>query len=443
MPQNMMVPRRRALVAPLSLVLALALGGVAHAASPTPKITGVKPLKIEIGGTLTVTGKYFTPGKSKNIVVFKRDGKPAVFVKVTNQATSSKLTVMVPAKLMPFLANGDKTGIYRFRLRVLAKRFGDAFTATKLSPQIGAPGALGGAGTPSAPEADCDNDKSPNNVDTDDDNDGLPDTAEAGLKTDPCKIDSDGDSVSDTFEVESALDLNLRAVPYPGKRPYPNALDGSDAARDFDGDGMAMIEEYTMWLYTNGGRLPLTYSDGDQDTNPDGATTDSPGSPLDMNHNGQLSDDEKDADGDGLTNFDESHGRLTPDYFAKAIQKEQAFYGRADVQAMTAVNYVDPDVDGDGVLDGADDQDHDGWSNIDEVSRSALPAAAHPAYAGVTGLAGLYIAVNPYNPCLPDPNSRVCSLHPPIDPTSSWAPFDGSVDTGHPPYALSANTGHS
>ncbi len=385
-------------------LLALALGGVAHAASPTPKITGVKPLKVEIGGTLTVTGKHFTPGKSKNIVVFKRDGKPAVFVKVTDQATSSKLTVVVPAKLMPFLANGDKTGIYRFRLRVLAKRFGDAFTATKLSPQIGAPGALGGAGTPSAPEADCDNDKSPNNVDTDDDNDGLPDTAEAGLKTDPCKIDSDGDSVSDTFEVESALDLNLRAVPYPGKRPFPNALDGSDAGRDFDGDGMAMIEEYTLWLYTNGGRLPLTYSDGDQDTNPDGLTTDSPGSPLDMNHNGQLSDDEKDADGDLLGNWDEYGGRMQPAWWTATYKNEKQYLGGNGASVLSTTSLVDPDTDGDGVLDGLDDQDHDGYANRDELDRDAT---------------GLW--VHAYNPCLPNPYSRTCSLHPPID--NAWAPF--------------------
>ena len=65
--------------------MTLALGGAAHAASPPPKITGVKPLKVEIGQTLTVTGKYFVPGKNKNILVFKRDGKPAVFVKVTER----------------------------------------------------------------------------------------------------------------------------------------------------------------------------------------------------------------------------------------------------------------------------------------------------------------------------------------------------------------------
>jgi hypothetical protein len=416
--------------------MAFALGGAAHAAAPPPKITGVKPLKLEIGQTLTVTGKYFVPGKSKNILVFKRDGKPAIFVKVTDAATSSKLTVNVPPKLLPFLTDGDKTAIRRFRLRVLGKRFGDAFTATKLSPQIGAPGSMGGPATPGATVTDCDNDKSPNDVDTDDDNDKLSDVAETGLKTDPCKLDSDGDGVSDAFEVESALDLNSRALPYPGKRPYPNALDGSDGGRDFDGDGLAQIEEYTLWLYTNNGNLPLTYSDGDQDTNVEGESTPSGGSTLDMDSTGTLTDDEKDADNDGMGNWDEAHGRAFPEWWAAAYEKEKPFYGSGNTQAMATLNFVDPDVDGDGVLDGYDDQDHDGWSNIDERSRRALPAASNPVYAGQTGLDGLFIAVNPYNPCLPDANSRACTLHPPfVDP---WAPFDGHVDMSHPPYGLSA-----
>ena len=71
---------------------------------------------------------------------------------------------------------------------------------------------------------------------------------------------------------------------------------------------------------------------------------------------------------------------------------------------------VDPDSDGDGVLDGADDQDHDGLANLDEVDRF-----------GVRDGAGLYLWVNPYNPCLPDYHSRVCTLHPPF--ASPWAPF--------------------
>ena len=73
MPENMMVPRGRGLIAPLALLLTFALSAVAHAASTPPKITKVQPLKVEIGQTLTVTGKHFVPGKGKNTLVFKRE----------------------------------------------------------------------------------------------------------------------------------------------------------------------------------------------------------------------------------------------------------------------------------------------------------------------------------------------------------------------------------
>ena len=38
--------------------------------------------------------------------------------------------------------------------------------------------------------------------------------------------------MSDGWEYWSAKDLNLKAVPFPGKRPFPNALDPSDGAPD-------------------------------------------------------------------------------------------------------------------------------------------------------------------------------------------------------------------
>ena len=44
-------------------------------------------------------------------------------------------------------------------------------------------------------------------------------------------------------------------MPYPGKRPYPNALDPSDAHdTDYDGDAMALREESLMWLRFAGRR---------------------------------------------------------------------------------------------------------------------------------------------------------------------------------------------
>ena len=84
--------------------------------------------------------------------------------------------------------------------------------------------------------------------------------------------------------------------------------------------------------------------------------------------------------------------------------------------------------------DGADDQDHDDVPNVMELSRTPPP--------GWTTRAGRlctpredpplprrllaperYGRVNPFNPCLPNTQSRTC---PQIVEPDSGAPFDGS-----------------
>lgn len=416
MPQPFSVPRLGAasLIALLSVVGVVLSSAVAHAAPSPPTITKVTPLKLEIGQTLTIRGRRFVRGPKKNIVVFKRDGKPAVFARA-DSATTTRIRMKVPAKLLPFLRNASGTAVFRrFRLRVLARRLGKAFTPKRLSPRIGPPGSkVGAPQTPQTPqpaavEADCDKDGVRDADDPDDDNDLTPDVQEQRYGTDRCRLDSDGDGVSDTFEIQSALDLNLRALPFPGKRPYSNPLDGSDPGFDFDQDGLTLAEEYALWLHT-GGTLPLTYSDGDQDTNPNGADTPTGPTYLDMDGNGVLTDDEKDADGDGLSNWDETSGRLRIAWWATAYESEQQYVGSAGASRLAETSAVDRDSDGDGVPDGADDQDHDGWSNVDELSRSR-PLGD-----------GLRYWVHPYNPCLPDYLARVCSLHPPFN--EPWAPF--------------------
>ena len=209
-------------------------------------VTTVSPIKLGIGDVMTITGKNFRKGKNKNTVVFKRDGGRAVFVKAPD-ATTTKIGVTVPAKLLPFLLKkkGKRT-FTRFRVRVLSKKFAKKFTTASKSPMIG-PDAIGG-GT----KDDCDGDKIKNNVDTDDDNDLIPDTLEATLGTDPCKRDTDGDGESDGWEYYSALDRNGSAKPAPFAKPYPNPLDGKDADIDHDGDGLTDIQEYTAWASYGG-----------------------------------------------------------------------------------------------------------------------------------------------------------------------------------------------
>ena len=400
MPQLRSVPRGpRALVVPLALFLALVLVPSASAAT-SPKISKVSPLTLAVGDTLTINGSGFIPGKQKDIVVFKRDGKAAIFVKA-DSATSTRIVVKVPDKLIPFLNDSQGSpGPQTFRLRVLAKRFGAAFTAKNLSPQIGPPGSGG-------PIPGCVAQVNSDTVDSD--HDGLSDALEHRIGTDPCKLDTDGDGIPDGYEYESALDLNNRALPYPGKEPYPNPLDGTDANVDYDGDGLTMADEYSLWVYTTGGgKFPLTYSDGTQDTG--GPTVVTPDTAaLDLNGDGVLEDGEKDADNDGLSNWDELHGRMTPGWWGSIFQGETPFYGVPGNQVMSGVSAVDPDSNGNGVPDGADDQDHDGYTNLQELDR----------HQATFGSANLW--VNPYNPCLPDPMSRTCSMHPPN--ASPWAPF--------------------
>ena len=87
--------------------------------------------------------------------------------------------------------------------------------------------------------------------------------------------------MTDGWEYYSAKDLNVKAVPYPGKRPFPNALDPSDGARgparsniDFDGDGLTDARGVPRLARTPAARStpskaggldlesPLGYSDG-------------------------------------------------------------------------------------------------------------------------------------------------------------------------------------
>jgi len=158
----------------------------------------------------------------------------------------------------------------------------------------------------------------------------------------------------------------------------------------------------------SGGKLPLTYSDGNQDTG--GPTAVTPATTdLDIDGNGVLTDDEKDADGDGLGNWDEQHGRMTPEWWAGNFGAEKPYVGTAGSTPLLQPSFVDADTDGDGVVDGADDQDHDGVANLDEINRYLVVDA------------GGMLWVNPFNPCLPDYKSRVCTLHPSL--SGSWAPF--------------------
>ncbi|MEA2251273.1 MAG: hypothetical protein QOG70_1515 [Solirubrobacteraceae bacterium] len=380
-----------------------------------PVVKSISPVRLAIGQTLTIKGSGFRAGKDRNTVVFKRDGKPAIFVKA-DTATKTRLQIVVPDKLAAFLATQTTGPIAtRFRVRVLSQRFSKSFTSDSKSPIItprtdAAPGGAGaGSSGPTLSPYQLCQQSAVANPDADNDADGIANSRELAIGTDPCNADTDGDGFVDGYEYQSALDLNGSALPFPGKRPWPNPLDPSDGNYDFDGDGLMLWQEYALWKkFSNA--FPVTmYSDGTQNTGGPMLVVTAEMTKLDLNGDGNLTDDERDADADGLSNVVEYNYRGTQAWWPLMYTTEKPYNIRSFSQPDPLLN----DTDGDGIPDGQDDQDGDGFTNYQEMQQSRSQIG---------------LRVQPYNPCLPNPYAALCSKWVPF--TNAWPPFDDSQQHG-------------
>jgi hypothetical protein len=401
----------------VALVVAVPGAALAKKSGPTPLITKVSPMRISVGKLLTIRGSHFRPTKKGNTIIFRSGKGRSAFAKPT-RASRTKLVVRVPAAVARLLTvKNSHQRPTRLKLRVLAGKF-SAYTSRRLSPVVTGVGAGDGGGGSGA----C-------GTGSDWDGDLLSNSLEIAIGTDPCLRDTDKDGIEDGFEYQSALDLNHYPVnpplPYPGKRPYPNALDPSDATTDYDGDGLKLNEEFAAWLdFSSDGQARsgrpgslsnLSYSDGLQRSQSVAAPADLLANwVLDMDGDGLLSDDERDADGDGLSNWDEQRGRFTEVWWPAEHDGQNEpleskypginFLDVADLSSGLALTVAD--MDGDGVLDGNDDQDHDGLSNKFELNRPAN-------WQSVYNTTDPWSYVNPFNPCKPFNSSR-CHTHPPF-----------------------------
>jgi len=401
------------------------------AASKAPVIKKISPRNAKVGDILTITGKNFVRGKGKNQVFFYTTKGGGTFTKALD-ASSTRLKVEIPKKLATLLpANGDQA---RILLRIKGKRLGSR-TAARISPlvainpdDVGGDTSGPGAGGNVNPTACTPNFSDPL---SDVDKDLLSDVRERDLLMDACNRDSDGDGASDGYEYFSAIDMNSQALPYPFKTPYPNPL-FKDGDVDHDGDGLTLWDEYSLWTKYGQSQIPLNYSDGKQATQPQAAPD--PSGPLyylDINHNGTLTDDERDADGDALGNWDESHGRMRAGWWEATYDGTNGPLETPYTVTFGPVNMLDPDSDGDGVLDGADDTDFDGLPNSFEVERAdgweftyvsvgytthnfaGGSSATDPDPVTAGNQARYYARTNPFNPCKPVWSGN-CHIHWPF-----------------------------
>jgi len=470
---------RRTVITCLTLVaaalLVLPAAAVAATKGPSPQITRVQPMRISVGGTLTITGRHFKATRTKNTIIFRSGNGRTAFVK-PRRASSRKLVLTVPASVARLLriANSRQQPT-RLKLRVLAGTF-SKFTPKRLSPVVTSAGAgdgPGGGGPGGTPNV-C-------NDSSDHDGDLLSNSLELQIGTDPCLADTDKDGMTDGWEYWSAKDLNIKAVPYPGSRPFPNALDPSDggaagaqsSSYDFDGDGLTTLEEYRAWRITGssfdtshvpvGLESALGYSDGTKFSRASSAPgvpawqssaygLSNPSQPFPATYElhgtpGTWTDDERDADADGLSNFIESargpghylwwRGFMKQESVQIEQWKKKSYCGPVDPEQRPGdfdqrpfadVDLANADVDGDGLLDGEDDQDNDDYSNITEMYEAIYDldgngaGGDNPPWCGKpAGLipsidrGGMAWAVNAFNPCAPDPASRTCPPYIPFE----------------------------
>ena len=206
----------------------------------------------------------------------------------------------------------------------------------------------------------------------------------------------------------------------PNSQTGPAAPTDPNAQSIFDvnGDGTVNASDALGFEDLNSGQV------GPDQIGSYDAGDDVPGNANYWNNEGlfdtYLSDDEKDIDHDGLSNFDETHGPLSAQSWWTS-NLSTAPEGTYPI-AYQGTNWLDPDTDGDGILDGADDQDHDGYTNIEE-DMPGFVAGPFMAWAAANNRDP---AINPFNPCLPNDASPACVRHPQAGP--SYAPFNHTPD---------------
>ena len=223
---------------------------------------------------------------------------------------------------------------------------------------------------PLDPEENSDNDKDGigDNADVDDDNDGLPDKEEKIYGIDPLNPDTDSDGLTDSQEII------LRTDPNDPDTDDDGILDGADSfpfspfkVADFDRDGLP--DDIDPDDDNDNVKDTFEYAIGTDPYNPD-------------------------TDGDGLNDGSELQRKTDP---KNPDTDGDGYVDTIDHFPTDPFEYIDSDRDGLGDVYDQDD-DNDGVSDIEELSRRTDPKNADSDVDGLTDFEEVLLGTDPRSP---------------------------------------------
>ena len=204
---------------------------------------------------------------------------------------------------------------------------------------------------------------------TDQDNDGLTDSLEAKLNTDPTKADTDGDGINDAIEVgedtNDPKDIDLDGI--------IDALDTEDNS-DSDNDGLSDSQELKL---KSNPQLADSDNDGINDLEELGKNTNEP---LDSDNDGVLNIIDSDDDNDNLSTRYEMQIGTNP------LTKDSDNDGLLDdIEVKVAGSDALQDTDEDEIINAIDfDDDNDTIPTVQELILGTDPLKTDSDGDGIT-----------------------------------------------------------
>lgn len=204
-------------------------------------------------------------------------------------------------------------------------------------------------------EIDTDGDGTPDYKDTDSDNNGVLDSVEVGIPTNPS--DSDGDGIANFRDTDDDGNGRLDKDEIGSNPLMPTNTDGQDLPdyQDLDDDNDGIIDRNEI------GRNPQIPVDTDKDGTPDYHDVDSDGDTLpdsiegsnDFDRDGTPNFQDTDSDGDGIPDLNEKIADSNDSDNISDVNASNLTSPKTldDVDGDGKKNYLDLDSDGDGITD--------------------------------------------------------------------------------------------